>query len=103
MGADGGQTWGPMLIVVGDHEHRAGNPAVVFDTVRNRIVMVYARHGPFCGGNCVIGNGVVFSSNDGLTWTTPLDLDQQFGVARNSMPGPGVMAQLTTGPYAGRI
>jgi sialidase-1 len=92
-----------MISAVGDTYNRAGNPAVVFDTIRKRIVLVYARHSAQCGGNCVTGNSVVFSSDDGVTWTRPKNLDNQWDRARNSMPGPGVMVQLTEGDNVGRI
>ena len=58
----------------------------------------------FAEGEDAIGNGMVTSSDAGLTWSEVRDLSDQWGPASGSMPGPGTALQLE-GPVvdAGRL
>jgi len=74
---------------------RAGNPAAVYDAAAARVVLVYVLRGfDGGGGEDAVGNAVVFSSDDGATWTAPRDVSDGFGAASGSMPGPGTALQL---------
>ena len=48
-------------------------------------------------GDCGIGNAMVVSEDDGLTFGAPVDLSKDFGVASGSLPGPGVALQTKSG------
>merc|ERR1712196_233403 len=46
------------------------------------------------GAGIGTGDGIVFSSDDGATWSDPQDISKGFGAARGTMPGPGAGIQL---------
>jgi len=94
---DGGKTFDEnVTIAVGNETYWVGNPAVVY-TKSGRIVLVYVKHKKGCVGDCGTGNGVVFSDDQGETWSEPLDISKEFGVASGAMPGPGTALQTDTG------
>ena len=62
-----------------------------------KIVLVYVKHSPKCVGDCGTGNGVVYSSDGGATWTSPEDVSSDFGPASGSLPGPGLALQTKAG------
>ncbi len=83
---DGGKTFDEnVTIAVGNESYWVGNPATVY-TKSGKIVLVYVKHGKGCVGDCGIGNGVVFSEDNGVTWSDPLDLSNDFGIASGAMP-----------------
>ena len=95
--SDGGQTFSSnVTLAVGNESFWVGNPATVY-TESGRIVLVYVKHGKDCTGGCGTGNGVVFSDDNGKTWSEHLDISQEFGVASGAMPGPGTALQTDTG------
>lgn len=100
---DGGKTWGPLGFAAGSNTHWVGNPTALF-TDDNKIMLIYVKHNKTCSGDCGIGNGMVTSSDDGLTFSKDVDLSKMFGHASGSLPGPGAALQLRAGgPHAGRI
>ena len=113
---DGGATWSDVIFAAGSTNSsaarkactadctkcRASNPAVVYDTIRERIVMIVALRG-FGAGEDAIGNGLATSSDAGRTWSPVHDLSADWGAANASSPGPGTALQLTSGKHAGRL
>jgi len=101
---DNGTTWSDMttLYKPSVSDETAGNPAVVYDSVRGNVVVIVA-----------IGDSkhcnptrwtLVFRSNDnGLTWQAPLNISSSLGIWAGVLPGPGTAAQIETGKYAGRL
>lgn len=94
---DQGTSWSPVAFAAGGPGHRVGNPYPI--ALRSgRIVLVYVKHAGsektcnWCVDN--VGNGVVNSDDDGLTWSAERDVSEQFGVAKGSMPGPGAGVEL---------
>jgi sialidase-1 len=86
---DGGQTWGGVTFVAGGDTQRVGNPAAAFDSVRNRVVLLFTNI-PY-----LHHTSVTFSSDDGATFTSPKFVD--FGAANGSLCGPGTALQSKSG------
>ena len=81
---------------------RVGNPAAVFDEVRQRVVLLHVLRG-FGAGEDAVGTGLV-TSTDGVHWDAPVDVSESFGAAAGAMPGPGTALQLAAGgEAAGRL
>lgn len=81
---------------------RVGNPAVVYDEVRQRVVLLHVLRG-FVEGEDAVGTGLVTSA-DGVHWDAPVDVSESFGAAAGAMPGPGTALQLAAGSEAaGRL
>ena len=112
---DAGSSWSPVVFAAGSAVKsasctkanitscRAGNPAALFDSATDEIVLLYVARG-FGSGEDPVGNGMVKSSDGGLTWTPPIDVSDGFGAACGSMPGPGTALQLSAaGPHKGRL
>lgn len=90
--SDGGATWLPkdnVTFVVGSASMPLGNPAAVYDSVRDRIVLIYT-HIPY-----LKTTGVIFSTDDGESWSEPTVVD--FGAANGSLCGPGTATQSDSG------
>ena len=86
---DGGKTWSDVVFLAGSNSTHVGNPAAVWDSVRNRIVLIYA-YIPYFKTS-----GIVFSSDDGQTFSDPAVAD--LGAANGSLHGPGTALQADTG------
>lgn len=113
---DDGATWSPVVFAAGSVNSsaarkscaanrtscRAGNPTATYDQARGVVVLVYRMRG-FGEGSAAVGNGMVISTDDGLTWSDPRDISRDFGVASASSPGPGTALSLEVGPHAGRL
>jgi len=85
---------------VGNSTYWVGNPAVVYSHLSSRVVLLFVNHASGCVGGCGTGNGMVTSSDDGVSWSEPTDLSKQFGPASGSLPGPGVASELFKGRLA---
>mgnify|MGYP003950411995 CR=1 FL=1 len=93
---DGGATWmDGVTFPVGNSSFWVGNPsAVALDD--GSVVVVYTNHDKTCTGDCGTGNGMVRTTDDGATWSRPIDLSGDFGpLARGALPGPGTALQLS--------
>lgn len=94
---DGGLTWSPIQIVANNGSQEAGNPAPVVDQLTGNIIVAFTkdRTNPW----------VTTSTNNGLTWATPVDITGQAKLPTwNGMAiGPNHAIQLERGPNAGRI
>eukprot|EP00930_Biecheleria_cincta_P045476 TRINITY_DN31339_c0_g1_i1.p1 TRINITY_DN31339_c0_g1~~TRINITY_DN31339_c0_g1_i1.p1 ORF type:complete len:355 (-),score=31.64 TRINITY_DN31339_c0_g1_i1:70-1134(-) len=93
---DGGKTWQSIAVVVGSARDVVGNPYPIA-MKSGKVALVYVNHTGGHGADLGGGNGVVFSSDDGQTWTAPIDVSESFGKARGSLPGPGAGIQLASG------
>eukprot|EP00965_Chrysotila_dentata_P235885 6201009-Pleurochrysis_carterae.AAC.2 len=86
---DGGFTWSKLTFVAGSSAVHAGNPSVTFDRKRKRIVLICKLF------EAAPDFGVVFSEDDGQTWSDVRRVD--FGQAVGSSPGPGTAIQTASG------
>jgi len=86
---DGGATWSNVTFVAGNESHHVSNPTAVFDSVRLRIVLMFA-YVPY-----ISTTGMVVSMDDGQTWTEETLVD--VGAANGSLCGPGTAVQSRTG------
>ena len=93
---DGGATWGPVGIAAGGASALVGNPDAVA-TRDGRVVLLYVTHSAKCNGDCGTGNGMVVSTDDGVSFGPPASIGAMFGPASGSLPGPGVALQSSTG------
>lgn len=98
--SDGGRTWGPLELVYeegGDAEITIGNPCPVVDASTGTIWL------PLCRNNDQVL--LTHSSNDGRTWTKPIDITSSVKKANWGWyaTGPGVGIQLATGSHRGRL
>ena len=110
---DGGNTWGPLILVDERGDDNLNNPQAVQVQETGRIILHYVRFPQGCHVNCVVpgytGNVTrvyqTYSDDDGLTWSVPTDISTMVKDAdmTNSIPGIGVGFQLRRGPDAGRI
>lgn len=110
---DGGQTWSPISIAYGIQPYTTSfinGPAVVVDAVTGQIFVVFTKD--------VDTVFFISSSDDGLTWSSPVDITSSVKVTADGNPnpsafssdpwgwyavGPGHGIQLTSGPNAGRL
>ncbi|GAB5451183.1 MAG: sialidase family protein [Halioglobus sp.] len=119
---DGGKSWGPLQLIVQHGQDSLNNPTPVV-LPSGRILVVYQRfpedfHSralphervamvrPGLDGDGVQTNHLIYSDDDGVTWSEPLDITAQSKrpapvMANFSGPGPGL--RLQEGPNAGRI
>jgi hypothetical protein len=67
------------------------------------VQLLVATHAPGCVGNCVTGNAIFESVDNGRTWSAARDISASIGPARASRTGPGVALLLMAGPRAGRL
>lgn len=94
---DEGQTWSDVTYAVTQptSSGNVGNP-MPFALSDGRVALTYVFRNS--GGAAVgSGDGIVFSSDDGATWSEPQDISSGFGDVKGSMPGPGAGIQLDTG------
>ena len=77
---DGGRTWEPAVTVAGaDSEIGSGDPAIVFDFVRNTAICIFT-HGNGLWQSTPDDNAHIMiskSSDDGKTWSKPVDINDQ--------------------------
>jgi len=109
---DGGRTWDALSFAVGNGSYYVGNPTAVVVPRANgtlerapasRILLLVSLHTPDCGGNCVSGNAIVHSDDDGSTWSAPQELTGEMGKAAKARFGPGVALRVGRGPHTGRL
>ncbi len=114
---DQGKTWAPLQLIHDDGANSLNNPTVVQDTTSGRIFLMYQRipghlkersPGTATGldGPDIYRNLLVWSDDDGLTWSKPQDVTKTTKrpeKATTICSGPGIGIQLTRGPHKGRI
>ena len=115
--ADGGKTWGPLELVADDGPHSLNNPTAVVERESGRVYLMYQRipahlkeasQGIETGydGTNVYRNLLLWSEDDGATWTRPLDVTRATKRptrATTIASGPGIGIQLNRGPHRGRL
>lgn len=114
---DGGKTWSALQVVAADGANSLNNPAPVQDQTSGRIFLMYQRipaHLKEHSANIATGfegtnvyrNLVVWSDDDGATWSKPLDITRTTKRptrATTIASGPGAGIQLTRGAHKGRL
>lgn len=96
---DGGKTWSDVVFAAGSRTNHVGNPYPIA-LQSGRVVLIYVKHQAGCTGDCghqTAGNGMVYSDDDGKTWSEEQDVTRDFGDAGGCMPGPGAGVQLDNG------
>ena len=101
---DGGRTWEPAVTVAGaDSEIGSGDPAIVFDFVRNTAICIFT-HGNGLWQSTPDDNAHIMiskSSDDGKTWSKPVDINDQLFAGHpdwvTSFAGSGHACQMRNG------
>mmetsp|Transcript_64126 Transcript_64126/g.119243 ORF Transcript_64126/g.119243 Transcript_64126/m.119243 type:complete len:432 (+) Transcript_64126:64-1359(+) len=97
---DNGKTWSAAQFIVGDKDHTVGNPWPIA-TLAGRVVLPYVKD--VLGSHLGSGNGVIYSDDDGVTWSTEQDITSQLGPAKTAHPGPNAGLELTLPGGAHRL
>jgi sialidase-1 len=114
---DGGRTWLPLQLLADDGASSLNNPTAVVDQKSGRAFLLYQRIPAHLKerdrtvetgyeGTNVYRNFVLWSDDEGATWTTPLDITRTTKRptrATTIASGPGIGIQLTRGPHQGRL
>jgi len=114
---DAGATWGPLQVVAADGAHSLNNPTAVVERESGRVFLMFQRIPSHLKersvetavgfeGPDVYRNLLVWSDDEGATWTPPLDVTRTTKRptgATTIASGPGIGIQLTRGPHAGRL
>ncbi len=114
---DRGRTWDPAHVIAADGANSLNNPTAVVDQTSGRIFLIYQRipahlkeSSPQTAtgydGTNVYRNFLIWSDNEGTTWSPPLDVTRSTKHptgATTIASGPGIGIQLTHGPHAGRL
>ena len=114
---DGGKTWSSLQVIHDDGANSLNNPTVVQERASGRIFLMYQRipgHikeksasiATGLDGPDVYRNLLVWSDDDGKTWSPPQDITattKRPERATTIASGPGIGIQLTRGPHAGRL
>ena len=115
--SDGGRTWGALQVLHEDGKNSLNNPTAVVEQQSGRVFLMYQRipahmkeHSKNTDtgyeGTNIYRNLLVWSDDDGATWTKPLDVTRTTKRATNATTiasGPGIGIQLTRGPHTGRL
>ncbi len=118
--ADGGRTWSELQVIAEDGRNCLNNPqAVVLPTGRVLLMyQVFPEHvhsvrmgdsirpaSPGYEGSDIQRSFLIWSDDDGLTWSAPRDVTRQVKRPNASAlaSGPGIGIVLRRGPHKGRI
>ena len=108
---DSGATWSPQQVVTAHGTDTAGNPTVVTDPASGDLVLVSCRNTgtatetDILKGLAVRQVYVQRSTDNGATWTAPVDITAQVKTTwmRWYATGPGCGVAVAQGPHAGRL
>ncbi len=115
--ADNGKTWGPLMLIAEDGANSLNNPTVVVEQQTGRVYLMIQRIPSHLKeasasietgyeGTNVYRNLLLWSDDDGVTWTKPMDVTRSTKrptAATTLASGPGNGIQLTRGPHKGRL
>lgn len=115
--ADGGKTWGALQVIAADGANSLNNPTAVVEQKSGRVWLMYQRipahlreasKGTATGyeGTNVYRNFLIWSDDDGVTWSAPQEVTRSTKRATNATTiasGPGIGIQLTRGAHKGRL
>lgn len=100
---DGGKTWLPMQTVIAENEVVLSNPCPVQDPVTGKI-WLHVRRADERIKPTPVNVFVLYSEDDGETWSTPIDIASSLNPAwTHCFPGPGHGIVLERGEKKGRI
>lgn len=114
---DGGKTWSPLQVIHEDGANSLNNPTVVQERESGRIFLMYQRipahlkeHSASTAtgldGPDIYRNLLVWSDDDGKTWSKPQDVTattKRPERATTVASGPGIGIQLIRGSHKGRL
>lgn len=114
---DGGATWSALKLIHDDGANSLNNPTAVVEQQSGRIFLMYQRipahlhesskeTATGLEGPNIYRNLLVWSDDDGVTWSKPLDVTattKRPERATTICSGPGIGIQLTRGPQKGRL
>ena len=114
---DSGRSWGRLQLLQDDGKHSLNNPTAVVERETGRVFLMYQRipaHLKERSANTATGyegtniyrNLLLWSDDDGATWTQPLDVTRSTKRATQATTlasGPGIGIQLTRGAHKGRL
>ncbi|NEE03134.1 sialidase family protein [Phytoactinopolyspora halotolerans] len=101
---DGGQTWGPLQVLIDGNGDTRGNPAPVVDRASGRISLL-STYNPGDNENIRLPY-LQHSEDDGVTWTDPVQITDQVSKPEWEWwygTGPVHGIQLEHGAHAGRL
>lgn len=117
--ADGGKTWAPLQLVADSGDDSLNDPCAVYLPSSRRVLLMYQRfpkgfHArkmphtdvaqPGYGGPRNTQTFLIYSNDDGATWSAPRDITRSIrSEDAISVGSPGVGIVLTRGERAGRI
>jgi sialidase-1 len=114
---DGGKTWSALQVIAEDGANSLNNPTAVVEQKSGRVFLMFQNipshiteksqkiSAGLDGTNAYL-NFLVWSDDDGATWTEPLDVTRTTKrptQATTIASGPGIGIQLTRGKYKGRL
>lgn len=114
---DGGRTWTATQLVADDGDNSLNNPCAVIVRETGRVLVMFQSYPaglsessgeiePGLEGTRIVRNLLVWSDDDGETWSPPLDVTsttKRPGHVTTVASGPGIGIQLATGEHAGRV
>lgn len=114
---DGGATWSALQLIHDDGANSLNNPTAVVEQQSGRIFLMYQRipghlkeHSKETAvgltGDNIYRNLLVWSDDDGITWTPPTDVTaatKRPDRATTICSGPGIGLQLSRGAHSGRL
>jgi sialidase-1 len=115
--SDGGRTWSALQTVAEDGKNSLNNPTAVVEQESGRVFLMYQRipghlkerstnSATGLEGTNIYRNFLVWSDDDGATWSAPSDVTRTTKRATNATTlasGPGIGIQLTRGAHKGRL
>jgi len=114
---DGGRSWLRLQLLADDGANSLNNPTAVVEQKSGRVFLMYQRIPAHLKerdktvqtgyeGTNIYRNFLLWSDDDGTTWTSPLDITRTTkrpSRATTIASGPGIGIQLTRGTHRGRL
>ena len=114
---DGGLTWGVLQLVADDGDNSLNNPCAVVVRETGRVIVMFQSYPagvsekskllvPGIEGPNIVRNLLVWTDDDGITWSPMLDVTKMTKRAERVTTvasGPGIGIQLAHGEHVGRL